>query len=111
MKVEQKEHTITIKDTQGDFNSFLTKVSDQYKSFENHNIIIDLLSYKDEIEASELKLFLPLSKKHKKAKKSFVVVVADFDYNALPEKFTVVPSLLEAHDIIEMEEIERDLGF
>lgn len=111
MKVDQKEHTITIKDTQGDFDSFLTKVSSQYKSFENHNIIIDLLSYKEEIAVSNLKLFLPLSKQHKKAKKSFVIVVADSDYNALPEKLTVVPSLLEAHDIIEMEEIERDLGF
>ena len=111
MKVDQKEHTITIKDTQGDFDSFLTKVNSQYKSFENHNIIIDLLSYKEEIAVSNLKLFLPLSKQHKKSKKSFVIVVADSDYNALPEKLTVVPSLLEAHDIIEMEEIERDLGF
>jgi len=111
MKVDQKEHTITIKDTQGDFDSFLTKVSSQYKSFENHNIIIDLLSYKEEIAVSNLKLFLPLSKQHKKSKKSFVIVVADSDYNSLPEKLTVVPSLLEAHDIIEMEEIERDLGF
>jgi hypothetical protein len=29
------------------------------------------------------------------------------DYNAV----RIVPSILEAHDIIEMEEIERDLGF
>ena len=54
---------------------------------------------------------MPLSAQHKKSKKSFVIVVPDFDYNAIPEKLTVVPSLLEAHDIIEMEEIERDLGF
>ncbi|KDN53796.1 hypothetical protein [Flavobacterium seoulense] len=111
MKVDQKDHTITIKDTQGNFTAFLMKVTHQYKSYENHNIIIDLLGYKEELPVSDLKLFLPMSKKHKKTKKSFVVVVADFDYNALPEKFTVVPSLLEAHDIIEMEEIERDLGF
>jgi hypothetical protein len=54
---------------------------------------------------------MPLSKQHKKAKKSFVIITSDFDYNAVPAKLTVVPSLLEAHDIIEMEEIERDLGF
>ena len=42
MKVDQKEHTITIKDLQGDFTSFLMKVTHQYKSFENHNIVIDL---------------------------------------------------------------------
>jgi hypothetical protein len=33
------------------------------------------------------------------------------DYNAIPNTLHVVPSLQEAHDIIEMEEIERDLGF
>ena len=110
MKVDQKEHTITIKDLQGDFTAFLMKVTHQYKSFENHNIVIDLMIYKD-LSTSDIKLFMPLSKQHKKSKKSFVIVTSDFDYNAVPDKLTVVPSLLEAHDIIEMEEIERDLGF
>ena len=110
MKVDQKEHTITIKDLQGDFTSFLMKVTHQYKSFENHNIVIDLMIYKD-LSTSDIKLFMTLSKQHKKSKKSFVIVTSDFDYNAVPDKLTVVPSLLEAHDIIEMEEIERDLGF
>nr|WP_314897810.1 ribonuclease Z [uncultured Flavobacterium sp.] len=110
MKVDQKNHTITIKDTQGDFTSFLMKVTHQYKTFEKHNLIIDLLFYKD-LSTSNIKLFLPLSKQHKKSKKSFVIVASDFDYNAVPEKLTVVPSMLEAHDIIEMEEIERELGF
>jgi len=110
MKVDQKGHTITIKDTQDDFTSFLMKVTHQYKTYEKHNIIIDLLHDKD-LTVDNIKLFLPLSKQHKKAKKSFIIVVSDLDYNAVPDKLTVVPSLLEAHDIIEMEEIERDLGF
>jgi hypothetical protein len=29
----------------------------------------------------------------------------------VPDEMVVVPTVLEAHDIIEMEEIERDLGF
>ena len=110
MKVDQKEHTITIKDLQGDFTSFLMKVTHQYKSFENHNIVIDLMIYKD-LSTSDIKLFMPLSKQHRKAKKSFIIVASDFDYNAVPAKLAVVPSLLEANDIIAMEEIERDLGF
>jgi hypothetical protein len=110
MKVDQKKHTITIKDTQGDFTSFLMKITHQYKTFEKHNIIIDLLHHKD-LTVDDVKLFLPLSKQHKKAKKSFIIVISDLDYNAVPDKLTVVPSLLEAQDIIEMEEIERDLGF
>ena len=110
MKVDQKSHTITIKDTQGDCTSFLMKVTHQYKSFENHNLIIDLLNH-DNLSVNDIKSFMPLSKQHKKAKKSFIVVASDFDYNAVPAKLAVVPSLLEANDIIAMEEIERDLGF
>jgi hypothetical protein len=110
MKVDQKGHTVTIKDTQGDVNTFLEKVTQQFKTFEKQNIIIDLSSDK-EITEKDLKLFLPLSKVHKKAKKSFVIVASDLDFNAVSDKLAVVPSLLEAHDIIEMEEIERDLGF
>ena len=110
MKVDQKGHTVNIRDTQGDFTSFLMKITQQYKTFEKHNIIIDLLMHKD-LTTNDIKLFMPLSKLHKKSKKSFVIVTYDFDYNAVPAKLTVVPSLLEAHDIIEMEEIERDLGF
>lgn len=110
MKVDQKGHTVTIKNTQGDFNGFVEKVTQQFKTFEKHNIIIDLLADSD-LSEKELKLFLPLSKQQKKAKKSFVIVASDLDFNAISDKLTVVPSLLEAHDIIEMEEIERDLGF
>ena len=40
-----------------------------------------------------------------------VFVAENLDFNKIPDNLLVVPSLLEAHDIIEMEEIERDLGF
>ncbi|BDU27127.1 ribonuclease Z [Flavobacterium sp. GSB-24] len=110
MKVDQKGHTVTIKDTQGDVKSFLEKVTHQFKTFEKQNIIIDLSS-DSKLSENDLKAFLPLSKAHKKAKKSFVIVASDLDFNAISDKLVVVPSLLEAHDIIEMEEIERDLGF
>lgn len=110
MKVDEKGTTITLKDTKGDFTAFLMKVTHQYKTFENHNLIINLLAHKD-ISIDEVKALLPLSKQHKKAKKSFVVVVGDFDYNTVPTKLTVVPTLLEANDTIDIEEIERDLGF
>ncbi|MFB9076392.1 ribonuclease Z [Flavobacterium procerum] len=110
MKVDQKGHTVTIKDTQGDYNGFVEKVTQQFKTFEKQNVIIDLSS-DSELTETDLKAFLPLSKLHKKAKKSFVIVATDLDFNAISDKLVVVPSLLEAHDIIEMEEIERDLGF
>tara|TARA_R110000868_G_scaffold185061_4_gene426841 strand:- start:2011 stop:2343 length:333 start_codon:yes stop_codon:yes gene_type:complete len=110
MKVSEKGHSVTIKDTQGDLSSFLNKLTNQYKTFETFNIVIDLLQYNN-LSIEEIKQFSLLAKQHKKAKKSLVIVVSNIDYNAIPDKLTVVPSLLEAHDIIEMEEIERDLGF
>ena len=110
MKVNAKGHTVCIKDTKGDMVLFLAKVTNEYKTFENLNIIIDIRAYKN-ISLEVITSFLPLSKIHKKAKKSFVIATSDLDYNAISDKLTVVRSLLEAHDIIEMDEIERDLGF
>ncbi|MFY0481495.1 ribonuclease Z [Flavobacterium sp. PLA-1-15] len=110
MKVETKGHTTTIKDTQGDLGGFLTKLTSEFKTFQSHNLIVDVSKYND-LKIKDIKLFSDLCKVHKKAKKSFVIVANDIDFNEVPAKMTVVPTLLEAHDIIEMEEIERDLGF
>ncbi|WP_310560028.1 ribonuclease Z [Flavobacterium sp.] len=110
MKVEQKGQTVILKDTQGDLDSFLVKLSDQYKTFQKSNIIVDIRMYKT-LSIKAIESFLPLSKTHKKAKKSFVLVTSESDFNAVSDKLAVVRSVQEAHDIIEMEEIERDLGF
>ena len=109
MKVEEKGRTVIIKDTQGDLASFLLKL-DHGVNFSNRNLIIDLSSYKS-LVAKDILLFTDFYKKHKKEKKSFVIVASEFDFNANTKTIVVVPSVLEAHDIIEMEEIERDLGF
>lgn len=110
MKVEQKVHTVILKDTQGDLDSFRLKLTNEYKKFQKSNIIVDIRIYKT-LAVKDIESLLPLSKTHKKAKKSFVVVTSESDFNAVSDKLAVVRSLQEAHDIIEMEEIERDLGF
>ncbi|MGL5113528.1 MAG: ribonuclease Z [Flavobacterium sp.] len=110
MKVDTKGHTITIRDTEGVVTTFLEKVTNQYASFKNYNLILDL-SNDTSVDIESIKLFLTLAKTHKKAKKSFIIVADAIDFNAVPKSIIAVPSLLEAHDIIEMEEIERDLGF
>jgi hypothetical protein len=110
MKVDQKGNTTTIKDTQGNVQLFLEKVTHEHHSFKFQNLILDITHDKN-VTLKEIKLFSDLSKEHKKGKKSFVLVAEGIDFNAIPTKIIVVPSLQEAHDIIEMEEIERDLGF
>lgn len=110
MKVDQKGHTVTIKDTQGDLVSFLMKVTHEYKTFEKNNIIIDISQHSN-LSVKDVNSFLPLSKAHRKSKKSFVIVAKEIDFNAVSHSLSLVPTVLEAHDTIEMEEIERDLGF
>lgn len=111
MKVVEKGHTITIKDTQGDIATFQEKINKEYNSkFKDYNLVLDL-SYYAKLSLNQILSFLPLSNTHREAKKSFVLVIDDFDYNEAPEEMVIVPTVLEAHDIIQMEEIERDLGF
>ena len=42
MKVVVKGHTTILKDTQGDFQLFLDKVTTQHESYKNQNLILDV---------------------------------------------------------------------
>jgi hypothetical protein len=110
MKVEHKGHTTIIKNTDGNSIDFLEKLTNEYHSFQNVNLIVDL-SHDKELSIFNVKLYTTIIKQHAKNKKSFVIVHDSIDYNAVPKNIVLVPTILEAHDIIEMDEIERDLGF
>ena len=110
MKVDQKEHTTIIKDTQNDVEAFVAKIVNEYHVFQHQNIILDL-SHNASLTIADLDHCKELVKMHKKGKKSLIIVMDSVDFNKVPNLFAVVPSLLEAHDMIEMDEIERDLGF
>ena len=81
-----------------------------YSRFKNDNIIINLTTLKPLI-AEDLIELLQISNKHRKAKQSFVIVTDKIHSDQTPDELIIVPTLQEAYDIIEMEEIERDLGF
>ncbi|TGD59844.1 ribonuclease Z [Flavobacterium humi] len=110
MKVEHKGHTTIIRDTESDSGVFLEKVTNQFATFKETNVILDM-SHDASLDIKAVKSFQDLAKKFKKEKKSFVLVTSAIDFNDVPSSLHVVPTLLEAHDLIEMEEIERDLGF
>lgn len=110
MNVIVKGPTTVLKDTQGDCQLFLDKVISQHDSFKNQNLILDV-TLANSTSIQSIKAFSELSKLHCKGKKSFVIVAENIDFNALPKSLVVVPSVLEAHDIIDLDEIERDLGF
>ena len=110
MKVDQKGHTTTIKDTQNNVEAFVGKIMNEYHVFQNQNLILDV-SHNKTLTIADLVHFKELVKTHTKAKKSMIIVCDAIDFNKVPTYLNVVPSVLEAHDMIEMDEIERDLGF
>lgn len=89
---------------------FVKKLEVLYDRFKNDNVIVSLTSL-NKIPSELIVEFLDISKKHRKAKHSFVILTDKVNLDDIPNEIIVVPTLQEAHDIIEMEEIERDLGF
>ena len=110
MKVEQKGHTTSIKNTQYTTAEFYEKLNREYNSYKSKNLIIDL-TFDKTIKMADVKLFVEMTKNQKNEKKSLILVTDSINFNKVPVNLIVVPTISEAHDIIEMEEIERDLGF
>ena len=88
---------------------FINKVNADFSSFSNNNIIV-ILSSLVNLSKSELSEFLLMSNIHRQNGHSFVIVTNNIDIDSTPEELIVVPTLIEAKDIIEMEEMERDLN-
>ncbi len=86
------------------------KIETLYPKFKNDNIIVTLSSL-TEITTEEIIEFLRVSNAHRAKGYSFVLVTNNINLNEVPDEIIVVPTSKEAYDIIEMEEIERDLGF
>ncbi|MBP2833574.1 ribonuclease Z [Aquimarina sp. U1-2] len=89
---------------------FVKGLENKYDVLKNDNIIVNLFSLQ-QISPKDIQEFLRISNQHKAAKRSFVIVTDKVSYEEVPEEITIVPSLQEAYDLVEMEEIERDLDF
>lgn len=110
MIFDKEENTTIITQEKASVIELVKKLDVLYERFKNDNVIVSLNSLKP-IVLQDITEFLQVSKKHRNAKHSFVIVTNQADLDNMPEELIVVPTLQEAHDIIGMEEIERDLGF
>lgn len=86
------------------------KIEADYNTYKNTHLVINLTSLTS-FSLQDFVEFLRLSNKHRGAKKSFVIVSDKSNLDEIPDEIVVVPKMQEAFDIIEMEDIERDLGF
>ena len=87
---------------------FIDNLAKAYPGMKNDNLIINLFSFR-KLSTGDLLEFLHLSNAHKAGGRSFVLVTDLISYEDVPDEISLVPSLQEARDLIEMEEIERDL--
>jgi hypothetical protein len=105
---KDKQATIVVPENEDPVN-LIELIEKAIDKLQEDNIVINLLSY-NELQIEELLPFMTISDTHR-SKKSFVLVTSKLQYDEIPEELCVVPTLQEAMDIIEMEEIERDLDF
>ncbi|HEX8562002.1 MAG TPA: ribonuclease Z [Flavobacterium sp.] len=107
MKKIIKGNTAIIEAATGNLSEFIAELCCEAATCADKNLIVDLTSF-GKFASKDFAAFADLAKTQKKNKRSFVII-ADTDYNKA--KLIIVPTLQEAHDMIEMDEIERDLGF
>ena len=88
-------------------NKFFSSIVELKKEIKLKNIIIDFNALSIEKFSEDLNYLFIESQNNKK---SFVIVNSDFKSEYHNLNMNIVPSLQEAIDIIEIEEIERDLG-
>lgn len=105
-----KDDTITIIiQEKSNIVELVKKMQSTYPKFKNDNVIVNL-SVMIKVTLQDIIEFLDISNQHRHAKHSFVIVTDKANLDEMPDQLVVVPTLKEAYDIIEMEEMERDLG-
>lgn len=110
MIFDKNGNTIVITQEKVSIIEMVKKIAIIYTRYEKDNIIINLTSL-NKISTTDIIEFLQISNNHRGANHSFVIVTSRINLDEAPDELVIVPTLHEAYDIIEMEEIERDLGF
>ncbi|MGC1632603.1 MAG: ribonuclease Z [Gelidibacter sp.] len=110
MIFDKDNNTTLITQEKSTIIELVKKLEATYPKFKNDNVIINL-SILNKVNLADIVEFLDISNRHRHAKHSFVIVTDQVDLDDLPDEIAVVPTLKEAYDVIQMEEMERDLGF
>jgi hypothetical protein len=110
MKTSQKDNYILISSTENSFAEFIKAFKlEKLDVAKNHTVLE--LSENLNTTLNNLSLFLDIATDYSANGMSFVVICNGIDIDEIPDELNVVPTLHEAEDVLEMEAIERDLGF
>ncbi len=109
MTINTENNTSVVSFTGVFKETFLVDLDKSYDKLSQNNIILNLLGIEN-ISLKDVLTFRSISNTHRESRLSFVIVAQNISFDDLPEDLIVVPTVLEANDIIDMEEMERDLG-
>lgn len=110
MKIKKKENYTLILPDETTFGIFKQSFTKEIEALPKENIVTSFLdSFKP--NADEINSFLDIAIHKKENGTSFVLVIDNISIDDFPEELNITPTIVEAEDIIEMENIERELGF
>ena len=110
MQITKSENYTQLTPEQESIKQFLNELTKRYSEFNSEHLVIDF-SEKINTTIQDLFLLLDISTSHKENGTSFVLICKGIDIDEIPDEINVVPTFEEAVDILEMDAIERDLGF
>jgi len=110
MDISNKTHYLLITSTENSFSNFFNNFKLASNSASKTHTILQL-SENLNTTTHNLSLFLDIATRYRRNGMSFVVICKGIDIDEIPDEVNVVPTLTEAEDVLEMDAIERDLGF
>ena len=110
MQIDKKDTYTGIISDENSFSEFYNSFLIEEKKLQKENLIVQV-SNNINTSNEDFLLFLDIADQKKENGTSFVVVNSEIDVDDFPEHFNIVPTLQEAEDVLEMEAIERELGF
>ncbi|MCG1037012.1 hypothetical protein [Polaribacter sargassicola] len=110
MQIDKKETYTLINSDENSFSDFYNSFLIEEKKLTKEHLIIHI-SNNINISNEEFLLFLNIAEEKKQNGTSFVVIYNNINIDDFPENFNITPTLQEAIDIIDMENMERELGF
>ena len=108
MQVFKKETHTLLEPTESNFEAFIKALRNDL--FEKEHLVINLL-HSFNLSSDNLDVLSKMAAAKKEQGTSFVLVSETIEIDTLEdEMLSIVPTLIEAQDILDMDAMERDLG-
>jgi hypothetical protein len=110
MLIERKKTFVLLTGDENTFSDFFDTFLKNQKEIENENIVVQI-SETIKATTEDFFSFINIAEQKKQNGTSFVLINSSLNISDFPDYLNIVPTFQEAEDIIEMEIIERELGF